>query len=225
MSKVICLILVLLSFVGVFAQEKTIDESEFTAIYNKAKEEREKRSYRMKTVFRNSIEGKPEKANTGTAIIEFAPPSMTRVVLQTNSKTEMTQKERVRVKDKIYTREGKAAWKQEISDNRQTENQNVKTESKAEYKFLGNQTLDNRNVTVYQKIESRKRTREKDNKEITSDIDTKYWFNTNGELLKIERKTTLHVGDEILHNSFVRTYEFDPSIKIETPQIAGTGNK
>lgn len=222
MSKFFCLMLVLLSFAGVFAQEKTITESEFNAIYDKAKEKRESNPYRMTTTFKNTVEGKPESANSGTVVMESVSPTMSRIVLKTNFESESKERERVKVNDKIYTREDGAAWKQESTENRTPVNRTSGENTNAEYKFIGSEMLNGQKAAVYQKTESRKRIRERDKAEINSDINTKYWFGENGDLMKVERTATVHIGDEIIHSSFNRTFEFDPNIKIETPKIAGS---
>ncbi|MGI9035427.1 MAG: hypothetical protein ACR2GD_05245 [Pyrinomonadaceae bacterium] len=219
MSKLFCLTFILCCFVSIFAQEKTIGKDEFDAMYNNALAKRASKSYRITITFQNSVEGKSEKPNSGTVVIEFAPPSMRRIVYQSNSEPQDKKRETIRINDKIYTKEGAANWKEVNPNNQQPANKSNVVESKTEYKFLGSEMLDNQKTNVYEKIEDRKRVNPADNKEIISNAVTKYWFGEDGELLKVEQAVELHIGGELLHNRLTKIYKFDPNIKIEAPQI------
>lgn len=223
MNKVLCLAFVLLFSIGAFAQEKTIDESEFTTILKNAMTRRENKSFRVKTSFQSTVEGKPEENNAGTTVMEFASPGMSRVVFQSNSKAQPRAGERIKINNKTYTRENGAAWKQDTTiDNQRDDERNAAVESNVVYKFLGSNLLNGKQANVYEKTENRKRISQKDNKEINSDVATKYWFSADGDLLKTERMAIVHIADKTLHIQVTKNYEMDASIKIETPQIAGS---
>ncbi|MGI8468852.1 MAG: hypothetical protein ACR2N3_10395 [Pyrinomonadaceae bacterium] len=219
MNKILCLAFILSSFAGVFAQEKTIGKDEFDAVYKNALAKRADKSYRTTITFQNSSEDKPGATDSGTMIIEFIPPSTRRMVYQSNSELQNKKRETIRIKDKIYTKEDGAAWKDVSNNNRQPENKSNVVEDKTEYKFLDGEMLNNQKTSVYEEIENRKRVNPADNKEITSDTTTKYWFGEGGELLKVEQSGDLHIGDKLFHNRLTKIYELDPNIKIATPQI------
>lgn len=222
MNKVLCLTLVLLFSVGIFAQEKAISESEFTTIFKNAQAKKDNKSYRAKTTYQMSVEGKPEEDKSGTMVMEFASPGMSRIVYQSDSKSQPRQGEQIKINDKTYTRENGAAWKQDASaTDRQAENSDPAVESNIVYKSIGNESLNNQKAIIYEKTENRKRIN-KDKKEINSDIATKYWIGADGSLLKMERTSVLHVGDKVIHIHRVTNYEMDPTIKIEMPQVAGS---
>lgn len=219
MSKVLCIALVLLSFVGIFAQEKTIGKDEFDAVYKNARSKRADKSYRATITFQKEEQGKP--ATTSTMVVEFVPPSMRHIVYQSTSDNQNKKREAIRIKDKTFVKEEGTTWKETaLNNNSQSEDKSSIVEEKTDYKFTGSEKLNNKKAAVYEKIENRKRVNAASNTEIVSNAVTKYWFGEDGLLLKSEQTAEIRIGAKLIHTRLTKNYEMNPNIKIEAPQTA-----
>ena len=230
MKSILCIGLVLFGFIGVFAQEKTIERADFDAVYQNSTNKWKGKSYRMVITTQSGTEGKPHTDYSSKSIIENASNTTSRVIYENSFQSKTKKSEKIRIGDKTYLREGNEEWKEvtlEVESQPQpgnkipnTDNQvNNQVDSQIEYKFLGSEKLDNQITNVYAKIERQKVINSTNNKETHSVATTKYWFGEDGIILKLDMEMDSQTGETIFHTRLTQVWELDPSIKIEAPNL------
>jgi len=224
MKSILCISLVLFGFIGVFAQEKTIERAEFDAVYQNSLEKWKGKSYRMIITTQSSTEGRPQTDYSSKSTIEYTSATTSRLIYENSFQSKTSNSETIRIGDKIYIREGNGTWKAETSEVKsQPGNKITNTDNQAdgqiEYKFLGTEKLGSQTSNVYAKIARKKGINSTNNKETVSTTTTKYWFGEDGMVLKSDMKMDSQTGEKIFHNRLTQVWELDPNIKIEEPDL------
>lgn len=224
MKCILSIGLVLFGFIGVFAQEKTIGQAEFDAVYQNSPEKWKGKPHRMIITTQSRTEGRPQTDYSSKSIIENASTTTSRVIYENSFQSKNSNSETIRIGDKIYTREGNGAWKEGTSEVKaQPGNKITNTDNQAdgqiEYKYLGTEKLDNQTANVYVKIARKKGINSANNKETVSTTTTKYWFGEDGMILKSDMKMDSQTGEKIFHTRLTQVWELDPNIKIEAPNL------
>lgn len=229
MKKIFCLAFILFGTISIFAQEKTIEKSEFDAVSINSFRKFAGQSYRQTENFQDiltsSIENKIQNKLSSKLIMEFAAATRgIRSISEFDSSTMKKKTETIRIGGKIYTRINDGEWTEgKRQEKSKTERKLKMVEEQIEYKSLGTQKLDNQNTTVYAKIQRQKLINESNQSEMFVTITTKYWFGEDGGKLKeetqAERRIKLEkIPIETVSSSLrVTVWELDPSIKIEAP--------
>ncbi len=221
MKKILGLTFILLAVVNIFAQEKTIEKSEFDKVFQASFGKRSGKSYRKTTTMEHTFQG-------GTSTVGYLSKSTSEFqsrigyhsVYEAKLSSGNKKIERIVIGDKLYTREGDGEWKAGSIEPPPAPEGTIKTLSKeTEYKFWGNEILNNQNTTVYLVVEKSKTLNEKNNIESIVNATTKYWFAEDGALLKTEKVRTFQSGEAVSTNKEITIYELDPNIKIEAPAV------
>lgn len=223
MKNILCIGLILFGFIGVFAQEKTIERAEFDAVYQNSSEKWKGKSYRMIITTQSSTEGRPQTDYSSKSTIEYTSSTTSRLIYENSFQSKTSNSETIRIGDKLYIREGNGAWKAGTSEVKsQPENKITNTDNQAdgqiEYKFLGTEKLGNQTANVYAKFARKKDVNSTNNKE-TVTTTTKYWFGEDGMILKSDMKMDSQTGEKIFHTRLTQVWELGPNIKIEEPDL------
>ena len=226
MKKFIYLALVLFSATGLFAQETTIEKSDFDAALSKAFVRFAGQSYRRTESSRDILPNENQNRVTTKSFTEFAPRAR-RSFYQFDSPTVKTKKETIVIDGKTYTRLNDGEWTdKKIVPEKPSERKLEEIESKTEYKSLGTEILDNRVTSVYARIDNKKFVNTSNNRELLSTNTTKFWLDEKGGLVKEETQTESRMkAAQDRPESVYRTirtsfWEIDPTIKIEAPVVA-----
>ncbi len=224
MKSILCIGLILFGFIGVFAQEKTIEHAEFDAVYQNSTNKWKGKTHRMIITTQSSTEGRPQTDYSSKSIIEYASSTTSRLIYENSFQSKTSNSETIRIGYKIYIREGNGAWKEGTSGvESQSENKIMDTDNQAEgqieFKFLGTEKLGNQTTNVYAKIARKKLVNLTNNKETLSATTTKYWFGEDGMILKLDMKMDSQTGERIFHTRLTQVWELDPNIKIEEPNL------
>jgi len=229
MKKLFCLAFILFGAINLFAQEKTIEKSEFDTVSINSFRKFAGQSYRQTENFQDiltsSIENKIQNKLSSKLIMEFASANRgIRSISEFNSSTIKNRTETIIIGGKIYTRINDGEWTEKKREVRpKTESKLKMIEEQIEYKSLGTEKLDNQNTSVYAKIQSQKFISESNQSEMFVTITTKYWFGEDGGRLKEEAQTERRIKSEkspsesVSSSLKVIVWELDPSIKIEAP--------
>ena len=236
MKKIFCLtFILLLSAIGVFAQEeeeeRTIEKSEFDVVMRAGYIKYANLAYRQKINHESFLPGNDKPGNTSKSIIEFAPTRAIRSVFESDSPTAKTRRESIILDGKRYTRSGEGPWTEEPALLKSDKENRAESpfeiiEEKIEYKSLGSQILDNRNVTVYAQTETKKMIHKTNRNVTVSFVTNKFWFGEDGGILKQEWamenriKSPQKTTESIYRHLRTTVWELDSNIKIEVPDIA-----
>lgn len=225
MKKLFCLAFILFGTIGIFAQEKPIEKSEFDTVSINSMRKFAGQSYRQTEVFQDILTSSKQNKLSSKLIMEFASATRgSRSISEFDSSTIKNRTETIRIGDKIYTRINDGEWtegKREVRP--KTESKLKKVEEQIEYKSLGTEKSGNQNASVYAKIQKQKLVNESNKSEVFVTTTTKYWFGEDGGRLKEEAQTERRIKSEkspseAVSSSFkVTVWELDPSIKIEAP--------
>lgn len=221
MKKFLGLALIFFAAISVLAQERVIEKPEFDAVYRASFGKRANKPYREITTSEHYVNGSLADGFTSKSTAEFLPRVGYHSTYESNIQSQIGKKERIVVVNKFYIREGDGEWKEGSIETPPTPEPATKSvSSDIEYKFLGSERLNNQDTTIYSVAESRKSVNPKNNLETLSDITTRYWFSDTGELLKKEFSMKMQNGAFVSNIKSVTTYEIDPNIKIEAPELA-----
>ena len=224
MKGILCIAVLLFGFIGVFAQEKTIGQAEFDAVYQNSPEKWKGKSHRMIITTQSSTEGRPQTDYSSKSVIEYASTTTNRMIYENSFQSKTKKSETIRVGDKVYKREGSEAWKEANSGAESQPEKKIMSienpvDGQIEYKFLGTEKLDNQTANVYAKIARKKQINSANKKETLSTSTTKYWFGEDGMILKLDMKMESQTGDMKHHTHLTQIWESDPNIKIEAPNL------
>jgi len=229
MKKIFCLAFVLFSAIGIFAQEKTIEQSEFDTVVRNSYRKFGGQSFRQTENFQNiSPNG---NLITSKSVTEFAARAGRHSFYEFDSSSLKTKRETITIGGKTYMRIGDGEWtdgKIEPASNPEDKPRIVlKTvDEQIEYKSLGTEILDTQNANVYAKIERKKLVNEANKSETLSTITTKFWIGDDGGVIKREMQIENHITSEknpvesVYRDTRTTVWELDPNIKIEAPIIA-----
>lgn len=231
MKKIFCLTFILLSAVGIFAQEKTIEKSVFDAALKNRFLKYSGQYYRQ-TTRSESITPDPGSSKiTSKSVTEFAKPlAATRLFYEFDSRTIKSKMETVIIDGKIYSRKDDGEWttKEFAIEREKLPEQREKfdvVELQTEYKWIGTEILNKLNTSVYAKIEKKKQVNETNKNEMFSTIVTKYWLDQDGGIVQEESLMENQIKlpgrplSGIYRHRRTTVWEFDPSIKIEAPVL------
>lgn len=224
MKNILCAALILCGCIGVFAQEKTISEAEFKAVYKNSEEAWKDKSHRRTITTESKAEGRPQTDYSSKSVVESASPTVNRVTYETSFGSKVSKRELIKIGDKSYARKEGEAWREGDSKN---EPPAVKTISgsvnpadvQTEYKYFGNETLNGQNAKVYAVIVKTKNVDPAGKQEILSVSTTKYWFADDGMILKSDMTMESRNGGKLSHSRATQIWEADSNIKIESPKL------
>jgi len=246
MKKIVCLAFVLFTSVCVFAQEKTIQKAEFDKMLATSFRLLSRKAHRTTETHNTQSFWSPKSPLLNVLstkeITEVLPGVGRYSIYETNShvgkrNVGKTKREFFSIGEKQYTREGEGAWLGRIIKGAaksqfqsHTLNPLDSSEKYKEYKFLGNEKLDNQNTKVYLVIRKPQPATPKTNRPANSKIyptvkdgTCKYWFGKDGILLKSECKTefygVLRESSPLVITHSIKLYELDPKIKITVPKL------
>lgn len=224
MKNILCAALILFGLIGVSAQEKTITQAEFEAVYKNSPEAWKSKSHRRTVTTESKAEGRPQTDYSSKSVVESASPTVSRVIYETSFGSKTSKRELIKIDDKTYTRKEGEAW---LEGNSKNEPAMVKTisasvnpaDAQTEYKYFGNEKLDGQNAKVYAVIVKTKNVDPASKQEILSISTTKYWFADNGAILKSDMTTESRNGDKVSYSRATQIWESDPNIRIEAPKM------
>lgn len=213
------IILIFSVFSSVPAQEKKISEQEFVALRKNASEKIKDKSYRVKMTGESStIVTDPAPSWFTTSIIEHTSDGYHNVY-ETKSADKVTRNEEIKVGNRKYIRLNNEAWKevsttspQGVSDSGSGAVTLIKSDKTVEWKYKGKKSLNGQNTDLYEvKTTTKFKLRDKD---ITSIFTERFWLSQDGLVLKTESESE---RNKKVFSHAVYEYEYDPSIKIESP--------
>jgi hypothetical protein len=231
MKYIFCTALILFAATGIFAQGRTISQTEFESVLKNPNKMApviwKGKTWRMIITTEVKAEGQKPVDSSTKSITEFASGQTSRVILEIRQGSKITQSEKIRIKDKIYIRNGDEAWTVEAFEEKQraettgttasTAPANSKFERQTEFKYLGSEVFNNQKTNVYAEVIKRKST---DPALKTSYTQTmKYWLNEDGTLLRDDLVMEGRNETGAFYNRRTIIYELDPNIKIEAPAI------
>lgn len=229
MKYILCVALILIGTLAVFAQERTISKEEFDAVLKHPNKLaplvwRDK-SYRTVLISEIKSEGKVQLQESSKGIIEYVPRIGSRLLSESKSGEKITKTERLTIGDKVYKRNENEAWTIEVKS--ETKRPDTKPEAstfkeidrQTAYKYLGTEILNNQTTKVYESIEKRKSIDTATDEERISIFTTKYWFNEDGINLKEEQIIESQIGANTSYYRLIKIWELDPNIKVEAPVV------
>lgn len=216
MKITLILFICLTGFSLCFGQEKVITQNEFDVVYAKWKRQSKDKSYRVKQTLESKLNG-TDSNRREESTSEYAPNDKRRFVFTLKTPI-VTKSETIYIENKKYTRKNEGEWKEELIKPKVSTQSERKIEVESnEYKYLGQETINTQATEIYVHIAKHKINNEKTSKNSSSTYTTKYWFDKNGLLHKMESEVEIITG--MMKSSSKRTYfyEYDPTIKIEAP--------
>ena len=170
MKKVFCLTFVLLSAIGIFAQERVLEQAEFDAVMKKRFAKFYGQPHRQTTSFAD-VSKDSKRAISWKTVRETGAARRLRTLYEFDSPTIRTRQETIIVDGKIYTRKDGGEWTEKSLasefGNRTVRDSKLKTvEEKTEYKSLGTQVVFDLTASVYEKIERKKLVNEENQTEM-----------------------------------------------------------
>lgn len=221
MKTILYLLLLLVGFTAVSAQERAIQKAEFEAVMKNAIAILDARPHRVTVAREMKVNGMPQESSSEKVIVEIAAKDKRRAVREIKSAKQNLKREIIRVGDKEYSRENNGQWQQTGIKNR-AESENLKVNSEENvYKSLGKDTLNNENVSVYQRISNRAMTDNSNNEELNLTENVKYWIDDKGTLLKREMTRESRRPGKTFNTTMTVTFDYDQNIQVIAPQIAG----
>lgn len=221
MKTILYLLLLLVGFTAVSAQERAIQKAEFEAVMKNAVAIIDARPHRVTVARDIKVNGKPQESSSEKIFVEVAAKDKRRAVREIKSAKQNLKREIIRVGDKEYSRENDGQWQQAgIKNNVESGNLKVNSEESV-YKSLGKDTFNNESVNVYQRISNRVMTDNSNNEEVDLTENVKYWIDEKGALLKREFTRESRRPGKIFNTTTTITFNYDQNIQVVAPQIAG----
>ena len=232
MKTILLAALLLFGAVGAFAQEKTLSKAEFDSVIKNAKWELTEwkgKAVRMTQTNEAKADGKRQEFSSGKTVIEFASPTVSRLIGETTSGSKTTRTESIRIGDKTYKRTGDGAWIEgTIEAKARTaeppappiyEVSEGEAERTTEYKYLGTEQLNGLTAKVYVATTKIKRNNPTNNQETLSISTHKYWIGEDGVKVKDENTGETRGREINIYRRLTVVWEADPTIKVEAPVI------
>ena len=219
--KFVALSILLLCFAGlnIYGQRKEISKEEFFDAYKKTGDK--VAAYRI--IGKSETYRGSELKSVTNETSEFVPPDKRRFVSEMKmfeiNKTFVF--ERILIGRDEYKRENNGDWIKRISNAlvKPKNNNSGVVENNAKFYLTENAKLDNQTANLYELTVEYKHTRRNasnETKETVSYRKEKRWISRDGFLLKMEMEDEFE-GLPRNWSRRTRTYEYDPSIKIEAP--------
>lgn len=222
--------LVLAGYATAFAQGEAITKAEFDSIHNNSTYPQMRwngQSFRAVITTETSSSIGKHFDYSSKFTTEYGPHGAVRSWHESRMGTgDAKQSETIKVDDITYVRSGSSTWvRKAASGSANSADEMPRPAShelggEAEYRFLGTEDFRGKPARVYLKIENRKVVDTKTGAEGTSTSKTKYWFDTDGTLLKSVFKSESKRGEMASQTGVVMEYELDPGIKITAPVLS-----
>lgn len=222
MKKILFMTLLLFGCVGVFAQERTIEQSEFDTVYRNSFRWG-RTPYRMTITSQSRTEGRSQTDYSSKTTMEFAFPVGSRITMESHFGGKDHKNETIRIGNKTYTRKNDEAWTEKLAESTPPPKPALagsENDDQIEYKYFGSEQLNDQTATVYGKIVNRKTIHPSNNKEIVSVVTTKFWFGNGGIILKSDMEQKSRIGETLYITRLTQIWESDPNIKIEAPELS-----
>jgi hypothetical protein len=200
------LLICLCAVSGVFAQQKVDLSRELDDLQQKAQEMRRNKSYRIKTTIEEYDETGKKLKSKSVSVSETAPPDRSYDSSTTESAGVTKKVERIEIGDKSYIKKDGGKWRKSVPEQSSSV---IGVGLSTGVKIVEETMINGQSVKVYME-----ETRASLGGEDFSSTD-KYWFTSEGELLKTESERKNGKTGEI--SRVVTVYEFDPNIRIEAP--------
>jgi hypothetical protein len=221
MKTILCALLILAGFTAVSAQETIVQKAQFEQILKNSTEIMKSKPHRVIVVSETNVNGKPQETTSAKTVVEVVGNDKRRAVREYKSQNQNKKREFIQVGNKVYSRENEGQWTQSGMPNNPAEGNLKIVDEKVEYKSLGSESLNGANANVYTRTRERKMTDSSNNEEVQSTETVKYWFDQNGALLKREMERENRRSGKIFHFKVTATINFDDSIQVVAPQVAG----
>lgn len=203
--KILALFVICLCAIqGIFGQ-RSADSKELRELQTKAQELRRIKSYRITTTTEVFDETGTTLKYKYQSVSESIPPDRYRYEMTYISDGLTKKSEVITIGEKRYVRKDDEAWKLDESE----PEYGVGVGNSSNVKLVEETTFNGQRVKIYQET-----TRSYSDAYERSSI-IKYWFNTDGELLKTEDESKDEKTKNISRS--VAIYQYDPNIKIEAP--------
>jgi hypothetical protein len=203
--------------IPIFAQDRIIDKKEYDSIYQKSQPFLENRAYRSTSISEQyNRGGSPE---TRTSVYEFVPPDRYHSVYSWTDSKGLRKSESITIGDQMWNRMDDGLWKVAESGSGSGSGSGFGgqlIERVIEYKVTSGVKVDSKTADLYQFTVTNKFA--SGNGAFQTGSTERRWFNKKGMILKSENISTRD-GSSI--NGTTTTYEYDPKIKIEAPEVFG----
>lgn len=230
MKKKICLVVILLSCFGVFAQEKMLPQAQFDVVYQDSLgawslENWKGKPFRYVIITGSSLVGRPQTDYSSKITTEYISPTVNRTIYETSFGGKKLKTEAIRLDSKFFVRKNDEEWTNAVTETvAATTSKTAESEKplseQVNYKFVGIEKLNNQNAKLYEVNISAKRINSNDGQESLTNTVIKYWFGEDGVLLKTDMNSETRSGDKIYRSSMTRIWELDESIRIAAPTLA-----
>ena len=215
------------------AQEKVIDASAFEAVYNTGAHPNVRwkgQSFRtiIATEFRNDL-GQAAATNWGSKLTtENGPSQKVRMIRESSFGGKVNEKQESIIVNGIrYSRIGSGNWTQQAEeaspkaqDLSHADPSHIEyAEMDVEYKSLGTESYKEQIARTYLKTERKKGIMKSSGAEYSSVATTKYWFSSDGTMLKSEFRVNSRSGETNSYTGVFMEWERDPTIVITAPAV------
>jgi hypothetical protein len=224
MKILVCSFLVLAGFVSAFSQEKTIDKSEFDAVYEPSTNQYLKwkgRTFRQTVTTETRATGRPATDYSSKSVTEFGLGGTVRAVYEsTFGGKASTKRESIRIGDVRFERSGDGEWTKRVqqTDSAIPPQSPVEVISiQTEYKFLGNELYKNKMARTYSTTDKEISVSKSSGSTTEKVRTTKYWFDQDGTLVKSDFRSNSKIGELAIYTGVIIEWELDPSIAIVAP--------
>ena len=231
MKKIFCIALTLFASVVAFTQEKTIEQVEFDKVYKNSFRWTANQPRRETRTEETVFEVFPPTNSTGLPAVTPSPrktyiKSITEFqsgkshsIFESNSESLSLRRETIMNRGKIYTKEENGNWREEVFAAKPKPEATTRTKDvEVEYKYLGDEIMNNQKASIYAKIETGKLVSLKNNQKSLLTNTTKYWFGEDGKLMMTESVRKIQSDRTMITSQSATKYETDPNIKIEAPK-------
>lgn len=191
---------------NVFGQEPIDRAKEFRELQNKSQAILSSKSYRVTTTTEVFADKGASSKVKYISISESVPPDRRRYIFTLDKET--TKSEVISIGEDVFIKDEKGKWK--IDDTKSETYTGVGSSLPA--KFIEKTSFAGQVVNIFEE-QSRSFSEKGGDQEAT----TRYWFNSEGQLLKTESEKTDLKSKQVSHS--VSLYEYDLNIKIEAPII------
>lgn len=212
-----------------FAQEKTIDKSEFTTAVSAASASvfryREGKAYRIILSTEARYAGRPQTDFTTKRITERAVNGDVHWIDESTFGAARKRSEGITIGEQEYVRSESGKWERtEVTHSPPPPKAPLKStvepiSSDAEYKFLGTESYKGETAKLYGKTEHFVEVNKATGQERKGVRTTKYWVAADGHLIKSDFVATSDIRGAAFMTRIVTEYEFDPAITVTAPEI------